>query len=83
MSVLRADLFSWFLLLSAVVSGGFVLLALDNDGRTLAWCAAVLFALISLVAVGRCCYGGVRERLPAVAFVLLCGATLILWELSW
>ena len=51
-SVLRADLFSWFLLLSAVVSGGFVLLALDNDDRTLAWCAAVLFALISLVAVG-------------------------------
>ena len=52
MSVLRADLFLWFLLLSAVVSGGFVVLALDNDDRTLAWYAAALFALISLVAVG-------------------------------
>jgi hypothetical protein len=51
-SVLRADLFLWFLLLSAVVSGGFVVLALDNDDRTLAWCAAAVFALISLVAVG-------------------------------
>ena len=52
MSVLRADLLLWFVLLSAVVSSGFVLLALDNYYRTLAWCAAVLFALISLVAVG-------------------------------
>ncbi len=50
-SVLRADLFFWFLLLSAVVSGGFVLLALDNDDRTLAWSAAVVFILITLVAM--------------------------------
>jgi hypothetical protein len=50
-SLLRGDLFLWFLLLCAAVSGGFVVLALDNDDRTLAWCAAGLFALISLVAV--------------------------------
>ena len=52
MSVLRADLFAWFLLVSAVVSGGFVLLALDDDDRTLAWSAAAVFVLVSLVAVG-------------------------------
>jgi hypothetical protein len=50
-SVLRGDLFAWFLLLSAVVSGGFVVLALDNDDQPLAWSAAVVFVLISLVAV--------------------------------
>jgi hypothetical protein len=52
LSVLRADLFVWFLLLSAVVvSGGFVVLALDNEDQALAWSAAVVFVLISLVAV--------------------------------
>src|SRR3712207_7318587 len=51
-TTLFRSLFLWFLLLSAVVSGGFVVLALDNDDRTLAWCAAAVFALISLVAVG-------------------------------
>ncbi len=51
MSVLRGDLFVWFLLLSAVVSGGFVVLALDNEDQALAWSAAVVFVLISLVAV--------------------------------
>ncbi len=51
MSVLRADLFLWFLLLSAVVSGGFVVAALDNEDRGLAWAAAAVFALISLVAI--------------------------------
>ncbi len=50
MSVLRGDLFVWFLLLSAVVSGGFVVLALDNEDQALAWSAAVVFVLISLVA---------------------------------
>jgi hypothetical protein len=50
-SVLRGDLFAWFLLLSAVVSGGFVVLALDNDDQPLAWSAAAVFVLISLVAV--------------------------------
>ena len=51
MSVLRGDLFLWFLLLSAVVSGGFVVLALDSEDQALAWSAAVVFILISLVAV--------------------------------
>ena len=51
MSVLRADLFLWFLLVSAVVSGGFVVLALNDDDRTLAWSAAVVFVLVSFVAV--------------------------------
>jgi hypothetical protein len=35
-SLLRGDLFLWFLLLCAAVSGGFVVLALDNDDRPLA-----------------------------------------------
>ena len=52
MSVLRADLFLWFLLLSAVVSGGFVVVALKDDDRTLAWSAAVVFVLLSVVDVG-------------------------------
>ena len=51
MSVLRGDLLAWFLLVSAVVSGGFVVLALDDGDRTLAWYAAVVFVLVSLVAV--------------------------------
>ena len=51
MSVLRGDLFAWFLLVSAVVSGGFVVLALDDGDQTLAWSAVVVFVLVSLVAV--------------------------------
>ena len=51
MSVLRCDLFAWFLLVSAVVSGGFVVLALDDGDQTLAWSAVVVFVLVSLVAV--------------------------------
>ena len=50
-SVLRANRFLWFLLLSAVVSGGFVVLALNDDDRTLAWSEAVVFVLVSFVAV--------------------------------
>ena len=51
MSVLRADLFLWFLVVSAMVSGGFVVLALNDDDRTLTWSAAVVFVLVSFVAV--------------------------------
>ena len=51
LSVLLTDLFLWFLLLAALVSGGFVVLALDNDDRPLAWSAAAVFVLLSLVAI--------------------------------
>ena len=49
--MLRSDLFLWFLLLFALVSGGFVVLALDTEDQALAWSAAVVFVLISPVAV--------------------------------
>ena len=40
MSVLRAGPLFWFLLLCAVTSGWFFLLAVDNRDRPLSWSAA-------------------------------------------
>ena len=51
MSVLGADPLFWFLLLCALTSGLFFVLALDNEDRPLAWSAGVAFVLICLAAV--------------------------------
>jgi hypothetical protein len=49
-SVLRAGPLFWFLLLCAVTSGWFFLLALDNRDRPLSRSAAVAFALLCAAA---------------------------------
>ncbi len=49
--MLRAGPLFWFLLLSAVASGWFFVLAVDNKDRTLAWSAAVAFVLLCAAAV--------------------------------
>ena len=51
MSVLRAGPLFWFLLLCAVASGWFFVLAVDNKDRPLAWSSAVVFVLLCAAAV--------------------------------
>ena len=51
MSVLRAGPLFWFLLLCAVASGWFFVLAVDNKDRPLAWSSAVVFWLLCAAAV--------------------------------
>jgi hypothetical protein len=57
-SVLKAGPFLWFLLLCAVVSGWFFVLAVDNKDRSLAWSAAIVFVLLSVAAVAELLFWG-------------------------
>jgi hypothetical protein len=50
-SVLRAGALLWFLLLCAVASGWFFVLAIDNKDRPLAWSAAIVFVLLCVAVV--------------------------------
>ncbi len=51
MSALRTGSLFWFLLLCAVASGWFFVLAVDNKDRPLAWSAAIVFVLLCAAAV--------------------------------
>jgi hypothetical protein len=49
--VLGASLLFWFLVLCALGSGVFIVLAIDNEDRQLTWYAAIAFVLICAAAV--------------------------------
>jgi hypothetical protein len=49
-NVLRAGLLFWFLVLSALASGVFFVLAIANRDRQLAWSAAIAFVLLCVAA---------------------------------
>jgi hypothetical protein len=49
-SLLRAGPLFWFLLASAVASGWFFVLAVNEKDRSLAWSAAIVFAVLCVAA---------------------------------
>ncbi len=58
MSVLRAGPLFWFLLACAVACGWFFVLAVRNQDRSLAWSAAIVFALLCVVATSELLFWG-------------------------
>ena len=58
MSVLRAGALFWFLLACAVAGGWFFVLAVNDEDRSLAWSAAVVFILLCVAATSEALFWG-------------------------